>query len=415
MNSKIKSLLDDPNALESLYQQDKVAFRRNFKEIFPEISQHELAQFWNARLNFKKDQEGISWGSSKDLLLVLCLAIGAGIVVKIPDIASIDEDFFFPRNISFIVFPFVIFYFAVKNRLGMVHSSLLLGFSLVAVFYINLLPDLPSSDTLILACIHLPLLFWGLLGSAFSGQDLRNLDLRMAFLRFNADTVIMGVVLGISFGLLSGLTIGLFNLIGLNIEEFYSQNILVVGLASIPILASHLTVFNPQLVNKVSPIIAKIFTPLVLVMLLTYLFAIIYSGKDPYNDREFLMLFNFLLIGVMALIFFSIAESSDQKSKLNYWLLVSLSTVTICVNCIALSAILFRISEWGITPNRLAVLGVNLLMLVHLLLVFRSLLKVFKQQKEMAIVGQTIASYLPIYMIWTLIVVFVFPLLFGFN
>ncbi|MEX2568811.1 MAG: hypothetical protein WD431_22910, partial [Cyclobacteriaceae bacterium] len=45
------------------------------------------------------------------------------------------------------------------------------------------------------------------------------------------------------------------------------------------------------------------------------------------------------------------------RQKRELWVLLLLSAVTIIVNGITLSAILFRISEWGITPNRAAVLG----------------------------------------------------------
>src|SRR5690606_10455512 len=104
-------------------------------------------------------------------------------------------------------------------------------------------------------------------------------------------------------------------LIGINIQQFFENYLVVFGLPAIPILATFLTHTNPQLVNKVSPIIAKLFSPAVLIMLLVYLAAIVYSGKDPYNDREFLLLFNSLLIGVMALIFFSVAEGTGNKKS----------------------------------------------------------------------------------------------------
>ncbi|WP_315823527.1 hypothetical protein [Paraflavitalea speifideaquila] len=118
-----------------------------------------------------------------------------------------------------------------------------------------------------------------------------------------------------------------------------------------------------------------------MVMLVTYLIAIIYSGKNPYNDREFLLIFNALLIGVMALIFFSVAGSSRvTKSQGEIWVLSLLSIVTIVVNSIAVSAILFRISAWGITPNRAAVLGSNVLILINLLLVTTQLFKVLTKR-----------------------------------
>jgi hypothetical protein len=151
-------------------------------------------------------------------------------------------------------------------------------------------------------------------------------------------------------------------------------------------------------------------------MLVIYLGAIVYSGKDPYNDREFLLLFNGLLIGVMALIFFSVAESSGQEnSKLSKWVLTLLSLVTIIVNGVALSAIAFRISEWGLTPNRLAVLGVNILMLIHLLLVSRELIHSVQKDTPLQKVGLTLVNYLPIYIVWTMIVIFLFPVIFGFK
>jgi hypothetical protein len=154
----------------------------------------------------------------------------------------------------------------------------------------------------------------------------------------------------------------------------------------------------------------------VLVMLVIYLAAMIYSGKDPYNDREFLLIFNALLIGVMAIIFFSVAGTfRTPKSKAETWIIFLLSVVTVIVNGIALSAILFRISEWGITPNRAAVLGGNILILTNLLLVTAQLFKVLSKNSDITGVGKIIARYLPVYAVWTIIVTFIFPLLFGFK
>lgn len=135
-----------------------------------------------------------------------------------------------------------------------------------------------------------------------------------------------------------------------------------------PIFANYLIEKNPRLVNKVTKVIARVFTPLALVMLIIYLAAISYTGKDPYNDRDFLLVFNILLIGVMALILFSTTEISKIKGdKTGTFLLLSLSVVTLIVNGIALSVIVVRISEWGITPNRLAILGGNMLIFTNLL------------------------------------------------
>jgi hypothetical protein len=255
-----------------------------------------------------------------------------------------------------------------------------------------------------------------MLGFVYSGANLKDLGKRLSYLNYNGETIIVGGILLLAGGLLTGITIGLFGLIGISIENFYFEYIAVYGLAAAPLLATLITQTNPELVNKVPPIVAKIFSPLVLLMLLSYLVAIVYAGKDPYNDRDFLLLFNLLLIGVMALIFFSVAESYSEK-KVSYmtWILVFLSLTTLLVNGIALSAIAFRISEWGITPNRLAVLGVNLLMLVHLVMVSRQLILTVIGKSKLEAVGLTLVRYLPIYLLWTAIVCFLFPVLFGFE
>lgn len=414
MNEEILTHINDPAYLESLYRKNKSGFKDSFSQIYPELQGNIMAQFWNERLNYDSDR--ISWGSRSEWKFVVIAALLAGILAKFPAIFSIDEEFFYPRNLAFIAFPFVTAYFAWKNNLSIQSLAIPFGVILVSSLYINLLPENQESDTLILACIHLPLLLWGLLGFVFSGAKIRDLSRRLSYLNFNGDAVIMGALLLLAGGLMSGITIGLFSLIGVQIEKFYFEYIVVFGLAAAPLVATHLTQTNPQLVNKVPPIIAKIFSPLVLIMLVIYLGAIVYAGKDPYNDREFLMIFNMLLIGVMALIFFSVAESSkDEKSGPGIWILVLLSLVTIVVNGVALSAIAFRISEWGFTPNRTAVLGVNLLMLIHLLLVGKKLIQTVRKNEQPDQVGIALVKYLPIYLIWTAIVVFLFPVIFSFQ
>jgi fumarate reductase subunit C len=118
----------------------------------------------------------------------------------------------------------------------------------------------------------------------------------------------------------------------------------------------------------------------------------------------------------MAIIFFSVAETSKTtKSHTEIWVLFLLSVVTVIVNGIALSAILFRISEGGITPNRVAVLGGNVLILINLLLVTVQLFKVLSKKADLTGVKRVISCYLPIYGVWAIIVTFLFPFLFGFK
>jgi hypothetical protein len=414
MKDEILSNLDNPAQLEKLYRADKQGFKREFKALYADGKDHILLSFWNERLNFASDE--ISWGTRQDFIFVLVASLLAGAIAKLPAFFSIDENFFYTRNIGFIIFPILSAYFAWKNQFSIGKIALVSSLTLVGILFINAFPDVKKSDTLTLSCIHLLLFLWSILGFVFVGGKKNDPEKRLGYLRYNGDLVVMTTLILIAGAILTGITIGLFSLIGFNIERFYFDYVGIFGLAAAPIVGTYLTRTNPQLVGKVSPVIAKIFSPLVLVMLVVYLAAIIYSGKDPYNDREFLMIFNALLIGVMAIIFFSIAETAKTtQSRPELSVLFLLSVVTIIVNGIALSAILFRISEWGITPNRAAVLGANVLILINLLLVTAQLFKVLSQQGDLTGVGRAIAFYLPVYGLWTIIVTFIFPLIFGFK
>jgi len=411
---EILSNIDNPKQLEKLYRDNKTAFKREFNLIYPEVQEKTAAQIWYERLNFEGEE--ISWGTSKDLGFVIIAAFIAGLIAKIPQFTGINEEYFYTRNLGFIVFPFLTAYFAWKQKVELKKLLVVGAAFLISAVYINMLPGDLKSDTLILACIHLPIFLWGALGFTFVGDKSNDLNKRLDFLHYNADLVVMTGLILIAGIALSGITIGLFELIGLKIGEFYFQNVGIFGLAAAPIVGTYLVRTNPQLVNKVSPVIAKVFTPLVLAMLVIYLGAVLYTGKDPYNDRDFLLIFNMLLLGVMAIIFFSIAANSkSSESKTGTLLLLALSVVTVIVNGVALSAIVFRINEWGITPNRLAVLGANILILTNLLIVTYRLFKAVKERNEIDNVEKSIASFLPIYVLWTVLVVFIFPMLFNFR
>lgn len=412
MKNQILNNLNAPEELEKLYRSNKSIFRKEFNTLYPEIKGTSLANFWNKRLNYEIEE--LNWGSTRDLLFILFASFIAGVIAKLPAILGIDEEFFYPRNIGFIVFPMLAAYFSWKNKLSVLQIAAIFIAVLTGVIFINVLPDVRESDTLILACIHLLVFLWAILGFAYVGGVRGNIEKRLSFLKYNGDLLVITALIGIAGGIMTGITIGLFTIIGINIEEFYFEYIVIFALPAVPILGTYLTQTNPHLVGKVSPVIARIFSPLVLIMLVIYLVAMVYSGKDPYNDREFLLIFNVLLIGVMAIIFFSVAGAvGARRSKPEILILILLSVVTILVNGIALSAIVFRISEWGITPNRIAVLGANILILINLLIVSTQLFRVLFKKAETHRVGTAIAIYLPVYFIWAAIVTFLFPLIFG--
>ncbi|GAB6090596.1 hypothetical protein [Spirochaeta dissipatitropha] len=409
MKESITANLDKPAQLEMLYRNNKSAFRKSFNEMYAEIQGHPTAAIWHERLNYQNDE--VSFGGVRELFLVAALALITGLLVRLPEFSRISEDFYYPRNISFIVFPVLCFYFAWKGR-NSLRMNIITGVVILAsVLFMNVLPDMDYSDTFVLACIHVPLVMWALTGMNYTGSRFRDFEPRLQYLRYNGDLLVMTAIILIAGAIMTGITIGLFSIIDIRIEDWYFRNIVIWGLAAAPLVATHLVQTNPSLVHKVSPAIAKIFTPLVLITLVAYFIAVTSSGKDPYNDREFLLLFNIVLIAVMSILFFSVAENSNS-STFGKILLLSLSSITVLLTSVALSAIIFRIISYGISPNRLAVAGANTLFLANLVLISIRLSAAIRGKTTTENVGKSIALFLPIYSGWAMAVTFIFPLVF---
>ena len=418
MRNDILANINAPKELETLYRKNRSLFKREFSSLYPEVAANSIAMCWKERLDHERS--GISWGSGNELGFIVIASLLAGTIAKAPEFLPFKEDFFYPRNISFIVFPFLMTYFAWRNALKPARIAFAAIATGIACIFINAFPGTidgsAGSDTLLLSCIHLPLFLWAVLGFTFVGGERKDLGRRIDFLRYNGDLVVITTLILIAGALMTGLTLALFSLIDIQIMDFYMPYVVVYGLAAAPIVGTYVIQSNPQLVNAVSPVIAKIFSPLILITLAVYLAAMLYSGKDPYNDREFLLTFNLLLIGVMTIILFSVAGAArSASSKVGTLILLLLAVLTIAVNGIALMAILFRISEWGITPNRLSVLGGNVLILTNLLIVTYKLSMAVLRGSGNECVERSIAQFLPIYSLWTVVVVFVFPFVFGFD
>lgn len=413
--SDIINNLNHPKELERLYRENKTAFETSFDRIYADHHGHPVAQAWHERLHFDSSAQTTN-RSKYDLTFVVIASLIAGLLVKLPGWIGMIEEYYYACNFSFIAFPMIALYFIWKNNTPLEKWWPVALAMLASCVYINLLPMDDDSDSYVLACIHLPMFTWALVGFAYGRCEIKNQESRIAFLRFNGDLLIMNIIILMAGALLTGLTLALFSMIKMDITSFYMQNIVFWGIAASPIVSTYLVQINPSLVNKVSPVIARIFSPMALITLLAYLTTVVVTGQDPYTDRDFLILFNLLLVAVMALVLFATAESTTRKhSTFNHWVILLLVAVTIIINSIALSAILFRISEWGITANRLAVFVGNILILTNLIWILKNMIRMSAGKSEIKDVERCISSFLPIYTAWTAVVVFLFPVIFGFK
>lgn len=413
----IRLNINNPEMLEKLYRDDRKSFKTAFESIFPEIAGTEPARFWKARLDYDNKPDIMKAISMPEITMVFSVCLIIAFLIRIPDIFRLgySEDIFYMKNAAMIVFFGLTLYTIMINRITDPRRLIMtLLMFIVPVTYVNLLPSVGQGDAVDLAYIHLPLLMWFIYGIVFTGHDYTNLNKRLDFIRHNGDLAIVFALIAIAGGLLTAITIGLFDSIGLSIEEFYMQYIVLTGAAAAPVVAAYIIEKFPTLVSKTAPLIATIFSPLVLITLTIFLVTILVTGKDPYNDREFLMIFNVMLLGVMGIIIFSVSETSVIRNrKFNSIILFALSIISIIVDLVALSAIFYRLGEYGLTPNRLAVLVSNLLVLGNLILIMTDLFRVNFKGKDFRLVELTVTKYLPVYLIYIAVVAFGFPLIFG--
>lgn len=417
MKDKIKENIDNPVQLEKIYRADKKEFEKAFFEIYQEIAAYKISEFWKTRLEFNNTKEDVFKTGKKDILFLIITCAIAAFLIEIPHLLNINlEDYlFYEKNAGLIVLAGLSIYaFLTKDLIKTRYIVIAVAVFIIAAVYINLLPSNRESNSINLAYIHLPLMIWCLYGLIFIGFDTKDKTRRMDYIKHNGDLAILFSLIAIAGGILTAVTIGLFSAIGLNIEQFYVDYIVVPGAVSAPVVATFIIRNYPFVTNKIAPIIANIFSPLVLVTLVIYLVSIIITGKDPYNDRDFLIVFNLMLLGVMGIVIFSISETSvNKRRRFTEMILFALTIITLIIDLIAISAILYRLGEYGFTPNRVAVLGSNILIFVNLVFITIDLYRANFRSKEIRQVELTIANYLPVYAVWTIFVVFGIPLIFG--
>jgi hypothetical protein len=350
------------------------------------------------------------------LRVVITLALIAAVPVLIPAIfTGIAREFFYLRDLPLLALNGIILYtFRLHKKTDIKKVVFYLAVFLAVALYINLLPT-GTRDSVLIAALHVPLLFWCLFGLVFLQFDYRSVSGRMEFIRFNGELIIMTGLILLAGGVLTVITLGLFNAIGMNVMQFYTDFIALPGGVAAPVVAFFLIRTYPAITSKIAPVIARVFTPVVLVTLAVYLVSLLFSKISIANNRDLLIVFNVMLLGVLALIIFSVSGIGEEKSgNKNGLMLILLSAVAIVINSIALVAVISRVAE-GLTPNRLVVLITNLLVFLNLILIAIKLIRSRFAGSPTESIEKAVAGYLTVYAVWTVIAIFVIPLAFGFR
>ncbi len=358
--------------------------------------------------------------SRSETLVVLCLAIAAALAVKAPALFGVPmtdpNEAFYVRNASLFVLPFLTVYFVWKRGWN-IFSSLWLAvpFAAGAVFA-NIYPLRASGDTLTLTALHLPIALWLAVGIAYVRGRWFTEGGRMDFVRFSGELVIYFVLIALGGGVLTAFTVMMFEAIKIKPEWFVQGWLVPCGAAGAVIIASWLVEAKQSVIENMAPVLTRLFTPLFTVLLLVFLATMAWTGNPMDAQRELLIGLDLLLVLVVGLVLYA-ASARDPHAPPNFFdgLQLLLVVSALVVDGVALAAIAARISEFGFTPNRVAGLGVNIILLVNLTCTAWLYARFLYRRGTFTALERWQMAYLPVYAAWAALVVIVFPPVFGYR
>jgi len=365
-----------------------------------------------------------------ETIVVLSLAVAAALAIKVPALFGLplspnqEVPPFYFRNATLFVFPLLAIYFMWKRGWNVMSGLwLALPFAAGAVFA-NAFPwgtvvidNAPKGrDTEVLTILHLPIALWLAVGFAYVRGRWFDDGGRMNFVRFSGELAIYYVLIALGGGVLTGFTVMMFQAIDMKADWFVGGWLIPCGAAGAVIIGSWLVEAKQSVIENMAPVLTRLFTPLFTLLLLAFLVTMAWTGNPINVKREVLIGFDLLLAVVVGLVLYA-ASARDPQAPPDFFdgLQLLLVVSALVVDGVALWAIAARISEFGFTPNRVAALGENLILLVNLAWTAWVYASFLRRRVSFAVLERWQIAYLPVYSIWAALVVVVFPPVFGYR
>ena len=350
-----------------------------------------------------------------EAIVAVALAVVAAIVVKLATVfIDLDSDGGrFARNLSLFVLPILVGYFAWKRALASSTLRWIAVAFVAAAFFANIYPFTPEGSTEVLSALHLPIALWLAVGIAYAGSRWHQVSGRMDFIRFSGELFIYYVLIALGGGVLTGFMAMIFQAIGMDVEPFFESWLMPCGAAGAVLIASWLVEAKQSVIENMAPVLTRLFTPLFAALLLAFLGVMLVTGRGINIERDALIAFDLLLAVVLALLLYSIsARDPLQPPGWFDMLQVVLVVSALAANAFALWAIAARITEYGFTPNRVAALGENALLIVNLGWSAVLYTRFLRGRGSFESLERWQTNYLPVYAIWATAVVILFPPIF---
>ena len=357
-----------------------------------------------------------------ELFVVLSLAVAAALAVKLPVLfghrISPNEDFplFYARNASLFAFPLLTIYFMWKRGSDLVHAFWFATAFAAGALLANVFPFPRKSDTEVLTVLHLPIALWLIVGFAYVRGRWFDDGGRMNFVRFSGELAIYYVLIALGGFVVILFTFMMFRAIDMNPDWFVAGWLIPCGVAEAVVIGSWLVEAKQSVIENMAPVLTRLFTPLFTILLLAFLATMAWTGSPINVKREVLIGFDLLLAVVVGLVLYA-ASARDPQAPPDFFdgLQLLLVIGALVVDAVALSAIAARISEFGFSPNRVAALGENIILLVNLTWSAWLYAGFLRHRKSFTALERWQIAYLPVFPVWASLVVLVFPPLFGYR
>ncbi len=388
-------------------------------EVSREFAREHSERLWKQLVLTAGPDDASSGTGRRELAVVLALATAAAITIKVPALLGLglaDDPGFYARNLGLFVLPFLTVYLAWKRRMPRARAlPLLVPPFVLAAVVANAYPFVAGGVTEVLVALHLPVVLWLVTGVAYAAGDWRSHSRRMDVIRFTGEWVVYYTLLALGGGVLVGITLAGFGLIGLDASNAVAEWVLPCGAMGAVLVAAWLVEAKQSVVENIAPVLTRVFTPLTTIMLAAFLVAIAAGGDVVDVQRDLLILVDLVLVLVLGLLLYAVSarESSAPAGAFDR-LQLGLVVMALAVDVLMLSVMAARTAEFGVSANKTAALGLNVVLLVNLVWSAWLLVLAIRRRTPLRALERWQTSYVPVYAVWASIVVVAFPPIFGF-
>jgi hypothetical protein len=407
----VQAAADDPAALESLYQRARAtgaasAFVAAIESAYAAAPENTLFGAWHYRMlgasatetpatatpdGQASDRAGWQWRVAIPLSILLGFlywilstpgfAIGAAnipaFVLLAPPLAA----------------AFLIGFLAFGAPAHAVRAAIFIALLIALTVYVNVISPLngagyadptdAATNYQMLAMLHLPVVAWGLVGLSLLGLRFSATSV-FGFLTKSLEAIGTGGVFAIAGVIFVGVTVILFYTLGVTLGDPVLRLLLAGGAGLIPIIAVS-AVYDTSLpperqefrrgFGKILAVLMQALLALSLIVMAIYILVIPFSFSQPispFSDRETLIAYNIVLIGVMGVLLgatpFASGDLAPGMQRLVRGGVILLAVMVAGVSVYALAAVLYRTAQDTLTMNRLTVIGWNVVNIAILIL-----------------------------------------------